>query len=164
MEIRTYSEKDNSLNVKILPKGDVNLVLSETKGNYISLTGKYIKGSPSGGASDAEAPLRMEIITDGYQTMAFGETLHIECKVFRGWTDVTKNVISWKVERRTYDEVADLYWGYQPKAKYFKGTIDIVWNSEENDLGDDYNGNNSTIFIFTAEFSNSKKLEATIEI
>jgi hypothetical protein len=96
-------------------------------------------------------PLRLELSTDGDNFLAYGESLHVSCKAYQGWDDVTDQVTSWKVERDTADEAADTSWALRDKVKNFNGEIDICLNADPtvNDLGEN-NNVLSTMFTFTA--------------
>jgi hypothetical protein len=178
LKINVYPKEDNNfllsefgedkkLTIKVQPKGDINLTLVESKGEYINLVGKYIKGSSSSGGgsgSDEDIEPRMEIIADGYQTMAFGETIHVKCLVYKGWTNITDKVIQWSVTRKSSSESSDTQWGFKDKVRNFKGEIDIAWTEEDDDLGPVSYTNPSTVFTFTAIISRSSKVENILEI
>lgn len=107
----------------------------------------YVNGS----IHDVDASfLRMEINVEGYTTMAYGETVHVVCKVYREWKDLTDQVTRWEVTRETADSVDDASWSLQPKAKNFNGEIDIAWTDSENDLGNMAIAGISTLFTFIA--------------
>lgn len=100
---------------------------------------------------DSDAYLRLEFhnIDDSY--IAFGETKHLMCRVYRGWTDVTKDVKAWSITRNTNSTVEDGAWSTKDKVKNFTGSIDICYTSEENDLG----YGDKAEFTVTAELYNS---------
>lgn len=93
-------------------------------------------------------PLRMEIDTQGDSFLAWGETMDITCRVFRGFEDVTDHVATWKVVRNTGNEVEDTAWLLKSKVLNFSGTLRISHSLAENDLAAD--GSISTLFLFNA--------------
>lgn len=95
----------------------------------------------------SNAPVTMEIDTNGDYFLAYGETITVTCKVFRGWEDITAGVTKWGVVRDSGDPAGDAAWQLKDKAKNFAGTIDISLTKEESDLGPGL----STLFTFTAE-------------
>lgn len=108
-------------------------------------------------------PLRLEIVTDGYTTMAYGETMNVECHVYRGWEELTDSVTEWSIVRETADTADDAAWGLKDKVKKFAGAIDITWNEQENDLGDMSKAGISALFTITAKVSD-ETTSASIEI
>ena len=107
--------------------------------------------------------LRMDIIVDGYTTMAYGETIHVKCEVYREWRDVTEQVTEWSVVRETGDAADDTAWSLKDKVKNFGGEIDIVWDSSENDLGDMSTAGVSALFTFTATIG-TESITTSLEI
>lgn len=106
---------------------------------------------------------RMEIDTDGDYFLAYGESLNVTCKVFRGWKDVTSQVNKWTVTRDTGDPVEDTSWALKTKVQNFNGTIEICFMPAENDLGTN-SLVTSTLFTFKAELSDSTSATSTIAI
>lgn len=96
-------------------------------------------------------PPRLEIDTKGDTSLAFGESLRIKCKVYKGLFDeVTSQVTSWSITRDSGNSTEDMAWQLKNKVKDFNGEIDICFNNQENDLG----GNEytiSTLFTIRAE-------------
>lgn len=87
-------------------------------------------------------PLRLEIDTQGDSFLAWGESLHVSCRVWKGmYEDVTDQVETWTITRDSGDAVDDEAWRLSAKAQSFNGTIDICFRAGENDLG----GNSETI-------------------
>ena len=93
---------------------------------------------------------RLEIDTEGDNYMAYGETLKVHCHVFRGFIDVTNEVISWKAERESGDAAEDAAWALKTKVVNFDGNIELAFTPTENDLSI---VQNHTKFIFTATLS-----------
>lgn len=97
-------------------------------------------------------PLYLVIDTeDGDSFMAWGDTKRIICRVFRGFTEVTDEVINWSITRDSGSEQDDTAWKYKTKVKAFAGSIEICFNDEENDLGSGALSNNATVFTVKAE-------------
>jgi hypothetical protein len=93
----------------------------------------------------------MEIDTQGDSFLAWGETMDITCRVFRGFEDVTDHVATWSVVRSTSNEVDDAAWLLKSKVLNFSGTLRISHSLAENDLAAD--GSISTLFLFNAIMS-----------
>lgn len=115
-------------------------------------------------------PLRLELETDGDNFLTYGESLHVTCRAYRGWTEVTDKVTTWKVERDTADAAADSSWALRDKVKNFKGEIDLTLDIDPtvNDLGENEN-TLSTMFTFTAtvetdENGNTEEIDTTMII
>lgn len=106
---------------------------------------------------------RMEIDTDGDYFLAYGESLNVTCKVFRGWEDVTSQVNKWTVTRDTGDSVEDTSWALKTKVQNFNGTLEICFMPTENDLGTN-SLVTSTLFTFKAELSDSTSATSTVAI
>ena len=104
-------------------------------------------------------PMRMEVDNSLGGFLAWGETCTLTCRVMKGWDDVTERVTAWRIERETGDTASDLAWRQKDKARDFRGTIDIAYGEEENDLG----GEVSTVFVITAD-TGEGKAQATVEI
>ena len=109
--------------------------------------------------------LRMEIDTDGDNFLAWGETLHLTCRVWRGgfFEEVTDDIVSWSITRDSGDAVEDAAWALKQKVQNFDGEIDICFNTTENDLG---TGSNivSTLFTVTASLLGGESAQAEITI
>jgi hypothetical protein len=103
-------------------------------------------------------PLYMVIdIEDGDSFITWGETKRIICRVFRGFTEETENVISWSIIRDSGVEQDDTAWRLKAKAKNFAGMIDICFNDDENDLGGT-DANNSTTFTIVAKLAETESV------
>lgn len=106
-------------------------------------------------------PLRLEISTDGDEFLAWGESLKISCKVWKGiYEDVTNEVTEWSIVRNSGVPIEDAAWGLKPKVQTFDGTIEICYNARENDLGETTTSV-STIFTIVAYIN---RQTATAEI
>lgn len=106
-------------------------------------------------------PMRIEIDTEGDNFMAYGETKHISCSVFRGWEDVTDKVTSWSITRDSGDPANDAAWGLKQKVKDFAGEIDISFTAEENDLSTNERVI-STLFTIRATIDENNEAEAQL--
>jgi hypothetical protein len=97
----------------------------------------------------------MTIDIDNDNTIAYGETKHVSCKVFRGFEDLTDKVTKWTVTRDSGSEQDDAAWALKDKVKNFSGELDIAFNADENDIG-----TNSyvltTVFTFVAEVNDGE--------
>lgn len=85
--------------------------------------------------SEGHNELRIEFELQDGELIARGETKRVRCFVLEGWTDRTAEVAGWSIRRDTGDAVEDAAWGNKPKAKGFKGEIDICYTDTENDIG-----------------------------
>lgn len=107
-------------------------------------------------------PYRMEIDTQGYTELAYGETMQATCTVFQGFDDKTGEVSKWSVVRDSGDQAEDRAWILKDKVKNFNGTLEIAFTADENDLG---NLNClSTLFTFKAEFEDGTSSQYTLII
>lgn len=103
-------------------------------------------------------PLYMTLDYENDNFLAYGETKRIDCRVFRGWEDVTDRVVGWTVTRDTGSPQDDAAWLLKPKVKNFSGSIDICFTDTENDLGtNDYVM--STLFTFKAIIGSGEEEE-----
>lgn len=93
--------------------------------------------------------LRLDINTDGDSFIAYGETKHISCTLWRGFEDVTSQVTSWSIVRDSGDAADDAAWALKEKVKQFAGELDICFTVEESDIAsNEYTI--STLFTITA--------------
>ena len=89
-------------------------------------------------------PVRIKIDTQGDNFLAFGETMDITCRVFKGWNDITDTVTKWRITRDSGDTADDEAWAI--KNKNFAGNITLAYE----DLGDNAITSVSTLFTITA--------------
>lgn len=102
-----------------------------------------------------EADLRLEIEHDNDNFLAYGETIHLKCSVWKGYyEDVTSQVKSWSIKRDSGDATDDAAWLLKDKVKNFTGEIDIAFTANENDLGNQATSV-STLFTVTANLQGS---------
>lgn len=103
-------------------------------------------------------PLYMVIeIADGDSFISWGETKSVICRVFRGFTEVTDDVIDWSITRDSGVEQDDKAWAFKAKVKNFDGLIDICFNDEENDLGGT-DSRDSTTFTIVAKLAETENV------
>ena len=95
-----------------------------------------------------DAPVRIEIDTQGDNFLAYGESMEITCKVFKGWEDITDTVRQWTIRRDSGDTADDEAWNI--KHKDFNGSITIYNTKEISDLGNNSVTIASTLFTITA--------------
>ena len=95
-----------------------------------------------------ETPVRIEIDTQGDNFLAYGESMDITCKVFKGWEDITDTVRQWTIRRDSGDTADDEAWNI--KHKEFNGSITIYNTKEISDLGNNSVTVVSTLFTITA--------------
>ena len=106
-----------------------------------------------------ELPLRMEIDTQGYTELAYGESMDVTCTVMRGWEDLTSEVVRWEVTRDSGDAADDAAWALRTKVREFDGQITLC--HDENPTLDDLGNINvlSTLFTFKAYLSNGNRAQ-----
>ena len=109
--------------------------------------------------------LRLEIDTNGDNFLAWGESLQLHCRVWRGgfFEEVTDDIVSWNITRDSGDAVDDAAWALKQKVQDFDGDIEICFNSTENDLGGGAN-TVSTLFTITASLLSGDTAQAEIVI
>ena len=96
-------------------------------------------------AVTAIVPVEMKISRD-FDGFRYGTVGNIQCSVFRGVTDLTGCVTTWKVSRDSGSEQDDTAWGLSDKAKNFDGSLRLACNAQENDFG----SGDTVTFTFTA--------------
>lgn len=106
-------------------------------------------------------PLRMEIDTQGQDTLAYGESLVVTCAVMKGWDDLTSQVVRWTIERDTGVPLEDAAWNLSSKATNFRGTILIEHNQNYSDLG---SIGVSTLFTITAYLPDDSSTNYTLQL
>ncbi len=106
-------------------------------------------------------PVRIEIDTQGDNFLAYGESMDITCRVFKGWEDITGTVTQWTIRRDSGDTADDEAWNI--KHKDFNGSITIYNTKEISDLGSNSVTMISTLFTITAT-NNTASVEAILTI
>ena len=76
----------------------------------------------------------MEIDTQGMRDLAYGESVLMTCKLFKGYVDVTERATRWEILRDSGDEAEDAAWKVKDKVKAFNGSMTISFSKEDNDL------------------------------
>lgn len=110
-----------------------------------------------------ELPLRIEIDTNGDNFLAYGETMTVTCRVWKGmYEDVTDQVTLWQIVRDSGDAAADAAWQNKTKVQEFAGSIVISFTAQDNDLST-VASVLSTLFTITA-YINSQSAQAVITI
>ena len=110
-----------------------------------------------------DLPLRLEILDSGDGFLAWGESTHLSCRVWKGnFVEVTNEVDAWTISRNSGVPIEDQAWSLKEKVRNFAGEIDICFNSTENDLGES-SIQMGTEFFITAVI-NEQTTHATIVI
>lgn len=110
-----------------------------------------------------DLPLRLEILDSGDGFLAWGETTHLSCRVWKGnFVDVTNDVTAWSISRDSGVPIEDAAWLLKEKVRHFDGEIDIAFTSQENDLGETTTQQGTT-FTITANMD-EQSTRATIVI
>jgi len=110
-----------------------------------------------------EAPLQIQIDTDGDNFLAFGESVNVTCKVMKAWDDVTSRVTGWNIVRDSGDATNDAAWLLKQKVQSFAGTIEISHKQNDNDLATNTNVI-STIFTITATLSSGDSVQSQLVV
>ena len=110
-----------------------------------------------------DLPLRLEILDSGDGFLAWGETTHLSCRVWKGnFVEVTNEVTAWSISRDSGVPIEDAAWLLKQKVRNFEGEIDIAFTAQENDLGETTT-QQGTIFTITANIE-EQSTRATIVI
>ena len=87
----------------------------------------------------------------GQDTLDWGETIDVVCSVVRGDSIVdTSSGWDWSVERNSGNKQEDAAWNATSKAQNFRGTINIAFTENENDLGAENKKTFGVVFTFKA--------------
>lgn len=87
----------------------------------------------------------------GQDTLDWGETIDVVCSVVLGEEVVdTSSGWDWSVERDSGNKQEDAAWNASSKAQNFKGTINIAFTENENDLGAENKNTFGVVFTFKA--------------
>ena len=111
-----------------------------------------------------ELPLRMEIDTQGYTELGYGESMDVSCTVLKGWEDLTSEVVRWTVTRDSGDAADDAAWALRTKVRDFAGNITLCHDEDVN--VDDLGNLNvlSTLFTFKAYLEDGTNTQFQITI
>lgn len=108
-------------------------------------------------------PLRLEILDSGDGFLAWGESLTLTCKVWKGiYEDVTSQVTAWSITRNSGVPIEDAAWLLKPKVRAFNGTIEICFTMDENDLGESSTAQGTTFTITATIETQSASAEIVI--
>lgn len=123
--------------------------------------------SPYWKATTAIQRNKLLIDLRGQDTLDWGETIDVVCSVVRGDSIVdTSSGWDWSVERDSGDKLEDAAWNATSKAQNFKGSINIAFTENENDLGTENKNTFGVVFTFKAwQIGNkAKEVSATLNV
>lgn len=114
-------------------------------------TAEPSEDSPYWKATTAIQRNKLLIDLRGQDTLDLGETIDVVCSVVRGEEVVdTSSGWDWSVERDSGNKQEDAAWNASSKAQSFKGTINIAFTENENDLGAENKNTFGVVFTFKA--------------
>lgn len=114
-------------------------------------TAEPSEDSPYWKATTAIQRNKLLIDLRGQDTLDWGETIDVVCSVVRGDSIVdTSSGWDWSVERNSGNKQEDAAWNASSKAQSFKGTINIAFTENENDLGAENKNTFGVVFTFKA--------------
>lgn len=114
-------------------------------------TAEPSEDSPYWKATTAIQRNKLLIDLRGQDTIDWGETIDVVCSVVRGDSIVdTSSGWDWSVERDSGNKQEDSAWNATSKAQNFKGTINIAFTENENDLGAENKNTFGVVFTFKA--------------
>ena len=123
--------------------------------------------SPYWKATTAIQRNKLLIDLRGQDTLDWGETIDVVCSVVRGDSIVdTSSGWDWSVERDSGNKQEDAAWNATSKAQNFKGTINIAFTENENDLGAENKKTFGVVFTFKAwQIANkTNEVSATLSV
>ena len=123
--------------------------------------------SPYWKATTAIQRNKLLIDLRGQDTLDWGETIDVVCSVIRGDSIVdTSSGWDWSVERNSGNKQEDAAWNATSKAQNFKGTINIAFTENENDLGAENKKTFGVVFTFKAwQIANkTNEVSATLSV
>lgn len=123
--------------------------------------------SPYWKATTAIQRNKLLIDLRGQDTLDWGETIDVVCSVVRGEEVVdTSSGWDWSVERDSGNKQEDAAWNASSKAQNFKGSINIAFTENENDLGAENKNTFGVVFTFKAwQIGNkAKEVSATLSV
>lgn len=130
-------------------------------------TAEPSEDSPYWKATTAIQRNKLLIDLRGQDTLDWGETIDVVCSVVRGEAVVdTSSGWDWSVERDSGDKQEDAAWNATSKAQNFKGSINISFSENENDLGAENKNTFGVVFTFKAwQIGNkAKEVSATLSV
>ena len=114
-------------------------------------TAEPSEDSPYWKATTAIQRSKLLIDLRGQDTLDWGETIDVVCSVVRGEEVVdTSSGWDWSVERDSGNKQEDAAWNATSKAQNFRGTINIAFTENENDLGAENKKTFGVVFTFKA--------------
>ena len=114
-------------------------------------TAEPSEDSPYWKATTAIQRNKLLIDLRGQDTLDWGETIDVVCSVVRGDAEIdTSSGWDWSVERDSGNKQEDAAWNATYKAQSFKGTINIAFTENENDLGAENKNTFGVVFTFKA--------------
>lgn len=113
-------------------------------------TAEPSEDSPYWKATTAIQRNKLLIDLRGQDTLDWGETIDVVCSVVRGDTAVDTSNWDWSVERNSGNKQEDAAWNATSKAQNFRGTINIAFTENENDLGAENKNIFGVVFTFKA--------------
>lgn len=114
-------------------------------------TAEPSEDSPYWKATTAIQRNKLLIDLRGQDTLDWGETIDVVCSVVRGDAEIdTSSGWDWSVERNSGNKQEDAAWNASSKAQNFRGTINIAFTENENDLGAENKNTFGVVFTFKA--------------
>lgn len=114
-------------------------------------TAEPSEDSPYWKATTAIQRNKLLIDLRGQDTLDWGETIDVVCSVVRGDSIVDTSIgWDWSVERDSGNKQEDAAWNATSKAQNFRGTINIAFTDNENDLGAENKKTFGVVFTFKA--------------
>ena len=130
-------------------------------------TAEPSEDSPYWKATTAIQRNKLLIDLRGQDTLDWGETIDVVCSVVRGEAVVdTSSGWDWSVERDSGNKQEDAAWNAASKAQNFKGSINIAFTENDNDLGAENKNTFGVVFTFKAwQIGNkAKEVSATLSV
>ncbi len=130
-------------------------------------TAEPSEDSPYWKATTAIQRNKLLIDLRGQDTLDWGETIDVVCSVARGDAEIdTSSGWDWSVERDSGNKQEDAAWNATSKAQSFKGSINIAFTENENDLGAENKNTFGVVFTFKAwQIGNkAKEVSATLSV
>lgn len=130
-------------------------------------TAEPSEDSPYWKATTAIQRNKLLIDLRGQDTLDWGETIDVVCSVVRGDAEIdTSSGWDWSVERDSGNKQEDAAWNATSKAQSFKGTINIAFTENENDLGAENKNTFGVVFTFKAwQIGNkAEEVSATLSV
>ena len=128
-------------------------------------TAEPSEDSPYWKATTAIQRNKLLIDLRGQDTLDWGETIDVVCSVVRGDSIVdTSSGWDWSVERDSGNKQEDAAWNATSKAQNFKGSINIAFTENENDLGAENKNTFGVVFTFKAWQIGNKTNEVSAKL